>query len=142
MKKHILTALFILMAIQGCSPRIVEQLQIMHDTTYVNHFQVDSIFRKDSIFIKEKNDTIYQYIERIRDRYRFIHDTTYISRIDTLMVTQTNEVKVEKPLTRWQRFRIGFGTWSIVAVLCGLVYLAVKKQWWVPVLRFFRKTFL
>lgn len=115
----------------GCSPKIIEHIQYQHDTTYVSQLQVDSVFRRDSIFIREKNDTVYQYVEHIRDRYRFVHDTTYVHRVDTVKCEQIVEVKVEKALSPWQNFRMVLGTIVIFAIFALAAFVAAKK-WLIP----------
>ena len=108
----------------ACSPKIIERIVVQHDTTAVHHR--DSIFMKDSIYIKEwmKGDTIY--IDRYRDRYiykdrwrdsisiREVHDTTMV------------EKKVEKELTKWQKARINSFWWLIVALGAALIWIFRK----------------
>lgn len=120
-------AIALLLLLNSCSPRIIENIRVQHDTTYVEHFRVDSVFRKDSVFIKEKNDTVYQYVERIRERYRMIHDTTYVHQVDTVLCEHIVEKKVEKPLTSWQNFRMTLGTIAIFATLLALAIWAIRK---------------
>ena len=86
MRKAVLIAAALLVA--SCSPRIVERLVYQHDTTQV--VRIDSVryWQKDSVFIREKGDTVFQYVERIRysDRFRIdtlrevreLHDTTVV----------------------------------------------------------------
>lgn len=120
-------AIVLMFILNACSPRIVEHVRYQHDTTYVQHFQVDSVFKRDSIYIREKNDTVYQYVERIRDRYRLIHDTTYMHKVDTVFRDRPVVKEVEKPLTPWQNFRMVLGTMAIFAMLLVLAAWALKK---------------
>ena len=120
-------AIALMFILNSCSPRIVEHLQLQHDTTYVNHIRVDSVFRRDSIYIREKNDTVFQYVERIRERYKFIHDTTYVHQVDTVMCEHIVEKKIEKPLTPWQKFRMTLGNIFIFATLLSLAIWAIRK---------------
>lgn len=113
-------AVFVALAalLPGCSPKIVERVSYVHDTT--NVVRIDSVryYQRDSIFIREKGDTIFQYVERIRYRDRFRIDTLVQMREvrDTAFV----ERKVEKPLSWWQKARIGAFWW-----LCGALALAL-----------------
>lgn len=120
-------AALMLPMIFGCSPRIVEHIRYQHDTTYVAKIQVDSVFHRDSIFVKEKNDTVFQYVERIRNHYKFVHDTTYIHQVDTVMCEHIIEKKVEKPLSAWQNFRMVLGTLAMIAIFVLAAFFAVKK---------------
>ena len=87
----ILTILGLNLAV-SCSPKIYERVVYQHDTTYVQQVKVDSVYRKDSVFVKEKNDTVYIYKERIRDRYVFRHDTLRLVKVDSVAVERVKEV--------------------------------------------------
>lgn len=123
MRTRLAIALAILL-VTACSPRIVEHVRVQRDTTYIERLQVDSLYIRDSVFIREKGDTVYQYRERIRDRYRFIHDTTFIHRTDTLKVEK--ERLVEKQLSRWQSFSIQFGRIAMIIFALALAAAGVK----------------
>lgn len=122
------------LSLSSCSPRIVEHLVYQHDTTYVAQLQVDSIFRRDSIYIREKADTVYQYIERIREHYKFIHDTTFVTRVDSVAVETVKEVKVEKSLSWWQKARMRAFWPLLLGLLAAAVYVFRK-----PILALLRK---
>ena len=108
----------------GCSPKIVERIVVQRDTTVVHHR--DSIFTRDSIYIREwvKGDTVY--VDRFRDRYvykdrwrdsiqvREVHDTTAV------------EVKVEKPLSVGQRAKIGAFWWLLAGLVAALAWIFRK----------------
>ena len=106
-------------ALTSCSPRIVERIEVRekHDTLVVHQVQVDSVFRRDSVFIREKGDTVYVYREHVRDRYKFVHDTTRLVRVDSVAVERVKEVKVEKPLSVGQSLKIRAFWWLFVAAL-------------------------
>lgn len=122
--KHKLCLLLCMTVICSCSPRIVEHIRVQRDTTYIERVQVDSLYIRDSVFIREKGDTVFQYRERIRDRYRFIHDTTFIHRTDTLTVEK--ERLVEKQLSRWQSFSMTFGRFAMIVFALALAAAGVK----------------
>ena len=117
----ILTLLGLNLAV-SCSPKIYERVVYQHDTTYVQSVKVDSIFRKDSVFVKEKGDTVFIYKERIRDRYVFRHDTLRLVKVDSVAVERVKEVKVEKPLSAWKSAKIGAFWWLVAAVLLLLLW--------------------
>lgn len=108
----------------SCTPRIIEHWNTQHDTTYVEKERVDSIFQKDSIFIREKGDSTYIYKELIRYKYRYIHDTTYRVKTDTLTIETIKEV--EKPLTWAQQTKMG-AFWWLVAGLAGCLLWIFRK---------------
>lgn len=108
----------------GAARKQIETIYL-RDTTYISKVQVDSVFRRDSVFIKEKNDTIYIYKEKVRDRYRLLRDTVYRHKVDSVYIDKIREVKVEKQLTAWQKFKMN-GFWILVAVIGG--YLVWKNR--------------
>ena len=103
------------LASPGCSPRIVEKVVVQRDTTEIHHR--DSIYRRDSVWVREyvKGDTIY--LEKYRDRilYRDRWRDSIVVRVDSVAVERVKEVKVEKPLNAWKRFKIG-GFWWLLAL--------------------------
>lgn len=105
----------------GAARKQIETIYL-RDTTYISKVQVDSVFRRDSVFIKEKNDTIYIYKEKVRDRYRLLRDTVYRHKVDSVYIDRVREVKVEKELTAWQKFRLR-GFWTLLAAIaCWIVW--------------------
>lgn len=123
-------------ALTSCSPRIVERIKVRekHDTLVVHQVQVDSVFRRDSVFVREKGDTVYVYREHVRDRYKFVHDTTRLVRVDSVAVERVKEVKVEKTLSVGQSLKIRAFWWLLAAAL--LLGLWTFRK---PILKIFTK---
>ena len=96
------------------------------DSLYLTIHERDSIHIKDSIYIREKGDTVF--VERWRTQYR---DR---GRTDTLYVDRVREVQVpypvEKELTWWQEVKINFGDFSLVIifVLLFIIIWMIKKK--------------
>ena len=116
----------VLYSVASCSPKIIEHVVYQKDTTYVN--KIDSVYKyeRDSVFIKEKGDTVYKYVERIRYRDRYKVDTLVKVKVDSVTVERTKEVKVEKPLSWWQKAKIGAFWWLLAALAVALVYIFRK----------------
>lgn len=112
----------LLVMVTSCSPRIIETIRYQRDTTYVQQVKVDSVYRRDSVFVREKGDTVFIYKERIRDRYVFRHDTLRLVKVDSVAVERVKEVKVEKPLSAWKSAKIGAFWWLFAAVLLLLLW--------------------
>lgn len=112
----------LLVMVTSCSPRIIETIRYQRDTTYVQQVKVDSVYRRDSVFVREKGDTVFIYQERIRDRYVFRHDTLRLVKVDSVAVERVKEVKVEKPLSAWKSAKIGAFWWLVAAVLLLLLW--------------------
>ena len=118
----IVSVLLGLALFSSCSPRIIETIRYQRDTTYVQQVKVDSVYRRDSVFVREKGDTVFIYKERIRDRYVFRHDTLRLVKVDSVAVERVKEVKVEKPLSAWKTAKIGAFWWLVAAVLLLLLW--------------------
>lgn len=110
----------------GAARKQIETIYL-RDTTYISKVQVDSVFRRDSVFVKEKNDTIYIYKEKVRDRYRLLRDTVYRHKVDSVYIDRVREVKVEKELTAWQKFRLR-GFWALFAAIAAIACWIVWKN--------------
>ena len=117
----ILTILGLNLAV-SCSPKIYERVVYQHDTTYVQQVKVDSVYRRDSVFVREKGDTVFIYKERIRDRYVFRHDTLRLVKVDSVAVERVKEVEVEKPLSAWKTAKIEAFWWLIASVFLLLLW--------------------
>lgn len=126
--RRLLTIACAIMMLSSCGA-LRKQIETVYarDTTYISKVQVDSVFKRDSIFVKEKNDTIYVYKEKVRDRYRLLRDTVYQHSVDSVYVDKVREVKVEKQLNAWQKFRL-HGFWVLAAMVGGYVVWKNRKN--------------
>ncbi len=92
------------------------------DTTYINKLQRDSIYMLDSVYVKEKGDTVL--IEKYKYLYRdkLVRDTLYMAKTDSIQVPYP----VEKELTKWQQFRMNFGGWIIMIMVIIILIVAIQ----------------
>lgn len=109
-----------------CSCRTVKYVPVETvkvDTTYINKLQRDSIYILDSVYVKEKGDTVL--IEKYKYLYRdkLVRDTLYMAKTDSIQVPYP----VEKELTRWQQFRMDFGGWAMCIIVISILILIVYK---------------
>lgn len=90
--------------------------------------QLDSVYVKDSILIRQKSDTVFL------DKYRYVYKYKYIDKVDTVLRVDSVAVPypVEKKLTRWQQMKMDFGATAtgILALLLGITvfYIFVKSK--------------
>lgn len=120
MRDLIFTIIIILLTSAICSCRSVKYVPvevIKTDTTYINKVQRDSIYQLDSVYIKDKGDTVLITKTRYLYRDKLIRDTVYMSRIDSVQVPYP----IEKELTRWQQFRLDVGGWAIIVVMITIL---------------------
>jgi len=109
---------YLLIFASGCSPRIYERVVTRRDTTYIVKHDSVTFYDRDSIYIREKGDTVYKYVEKWRWRDRVRVDTFYRTRVDSVAVEHTKIVEVEKPLSGWRKWQICAFWW-----ICGAVVL-------------------
>jgi hypothetical protein len=93
---------------------------------YRDNFIRDSIFRYDSVFVKQTADTVF--FERYKYLYRdkIVKDSVFIN--DTIRVPYPVEVvkQVKAPLTSWQNFQIWCGRIAIAFLLLVGIYFVSK----------------
>lgn len=112
----------LLLVIYSCrTVKYVPVETVKVDTTYINKLQRDSIYMLDSVYVKEKGDTVL--IEKYKYLYRdkLVRDTMYISKADSIQVPYP----VEKEMTRWQKFCVNVGGWAIGIVIITMLIMAV-----------------
>ena len=133
MRLRHLFSIIILLASAICSCRSVKYVpveSVRQDTVYVNRLQRDSVYVADSVFVREKGDTVQIVRTRYIDRSR--------NRTDTLRMISTDTIRVpypvEKELTRWQRVKLDAGGIAIGVATAALLAIVV----WL-VLRFRRR---
>ena len=123
---YLVVALCILLALSSCSPRVVEHIRYQRDTTYIVKRDSVRFYDRDSIFICEKGDTIYQYVEKWRWRDRVRVDTILRARVDSVFIDRIKEVQIPQPLSWWETARIRAFWWLFGAVLLLSLYVFRK----------------
>lgn len=115
------------------STRIISQ-QV--DSIYRQLMQRDSIYYRDSIYIKEKGDTVTYYVERLRYAYKIKTDTIYTYKLkrDTVYAVRTDSIRVtvptyiEKPRKWYDTGAIWLGRMCCLAFLLWVLFLHLKRK--------------
>ena len=126
----LLVAGFVLIAMGSCrSVRYVPVETIKHDSLYITQHQKDSIYIHDSIYQKEKGDTVL--IEKWHTRYieKQVRDTLIQIQRDTIPQPYPMEVEVPAQLSWWQKTRMHIGEITIIALLVLLGSWIVRIKW-------------
>ena len=108
----------------GCgTTKYVPVIEHKTDTVLVNRTAHDSIYRRDSIHVWERGDTVL--IERWHTQLvkKEVRDTTYISKTDSVPVPYPVTEYVEKPLTKAQTGLMWVGGLAIL----WMILFAVNK---------------
>ena len=114
----------LLLLMYGCSSvRFIpiETVKVEYRTR--DSIRYDSIYKHDSIYIKEKGDTVYKYIKQVANRYIFVNKTDTIIKTDSVQVP----CPVEKKLTKWESIKLDMGGWMFGALLIILLYIMYKR---------------
>lgn len=126
----ILLALLWLLCLTGCKTVRyvpVPEYHTLYKTMVDTVQRWDSVYFRDSVFMAANGDTVYLTKTHWRERFRNI----YHVKSDTVMQRDSVRVPypVEKPLTKWQRWKMDFGGWAmgVAALLVILVILKVIK---------------
>lgn len=122
----------ILICLGSCrSVKYVPYETIKHDSIYITNHQKDSVYIHDSIFQKEKGDTLI--LEKWHTKYveKQVHDTSFVERWDSIYVPYP----VERELSTWEKRYISLGKVSlglyiglVVAFAAWLVYYIKRKK--------------
>lgn len=117
--RNIILALISCICLIGCkSIQYVPVENTVVKTEYKNSVSYDSIYFTDSIYIREKNDTVY--IENIKYRYKYVSNVDTIVKNDTITNTIIQEVEVIKEVNKlkwWQTALIALGALSLVYII-------------------------
>ena len=117
--RNIILALISCICLIGCkSIRYVPVENTIVKTEYKNSVSYDSIYFTDSVYIREKNDTVY--IENIKYRYKYVSNIDTIVKNDTITNTTIQEVEVIKEVNKlkwWQTALMALGILSLVYII-------------------------
>ena len=111
-KRLILKTLFLLLfltTIISCTTtKIVEVPVETIKTEYIEQVKYDSIYSKDSIYIIQKGDTIYNNKAQYLYKYKYLRDTVNVT--DTIpKIVTIKDVQYINQLYTWQKILIVIG---------------------------------
>ena len=129
--RKILFLLFMILLLGSCKvkEKIVEVPipQIKTEIKYIYKVKYDSIYLKDSIYIVQKGDTIYNNKVAYRYKYKYLKDTIIVNKTDTITKLQkVTEIKVQNQLNIVQKVLMYIGLFSILLFLI-IIYKYFKK---------------
>lgn len=128
MKKKSLYAATVVLCL-CCSCKTVQYIPVETvKTEYRDKIVRDSVFRYDSVFVKQTADTVFFEQYRYLYKDKIIRDS--ICKTDTIRVPYPVEVvnQLKAPLTGWQNFQVWCGRIALVGVLFLLIFFAFKLK--------------
>lgn len=130
-KRKILKTLFLLLfltTIISCktTTKIVEVPVETIKTEYIEQIKYDSIYSKDSIYIMQKGDTIYNNKVQYLYKYKYLRDTINIT--DTIpKIVTIKDTQYINQLYTWQKLLIFIGIGFILYWIIKLgIYIKNK----------------
>ena len=129
-KKLILKTLFLLLfltTIISCtSTKTIEVPIETIKTEYIEQVKYDSIYSKDSIYIMQKGDTIYNNKVQYLYKYKYLRDTINIT--DTIpKIVTVKDTQYINQLYTWQKILIVIGIGFIIYWIIKLVIYIKSK---------------
>ena len=108
----------------GCITEYVPVELVRYDSVMIEKLMRDSVFVRDSVYLKEKGDTIYKY----KDRFVYV----YKNRVDTFFAEKIREIEVPVPVERnlswWERVKIEY-TEMVISVLIAIALIYALSNW-------------
>ena len=129
--RKILFLLFMTLLLGSCKvkEKIVEVPipQIKTEIKYIDKVKYDSIYLKDSVYIIQKGDTVYNNKVAYRYKYKYLKDTITINKADTITRLQKiTEIKVKNQLNVVQKILMYIGLFSLLMFII-IIYNHFKK---------------
>lgn len=129
--KKILFLLFMTLLLGSCKvkEKIVEVPipQIKTEIKYIDKVKYDSIYLKDSVYIIQKGDTVYNTKVAYRYKYKYLKDTITINKADTITRLQkVTEIKVKNQLNVVQKVLMYIGLFFLLMFII-IIYKHFKK---------------
>ena len=130
-KRLILKTLFLLLFLTtmiSCktTTKIVEVPIETIKTEYIEQVKYDSIYSKDSIYIMQKGDTIYNNKVQYLYKYKYLRDTINIT--DTIpKIVTVKDTQYVNQLYTWQKLLIVIGIGFVLYWIIKLVIYIKSK---------------
>lgn len=113
-------------SLSGCRTKYVPVKTVRTDSVFLEKIRKDSIFVRDSVYVREKGDTVYLYKYKYVYKDKLTTDTVYVERTDSVEVP----VPVERKLSRWERWKMEFGgmSFGVCIGLSAVIVWLIKKR--------------
>ena len=134
MKKHFMdvhrsfallrmTILFAVLFMCGCRTEYVPVESVRYDSLMIEKLMRDSVFVRDSVYLREKGDTVYVEKDRYVYMYRSVVDTFFAEKIREKEVP----VPVERKLSWWEVVKMEWLDRIFAALVIVALYWKIKE---------------
>lgn len=121
--KRLLMLACLVMGMSACTTiREIPVERIRTEYVSKNILKVDTFLEKDSVFVKEKGDTVW--LERWKTR----REISFRNRTDTILLTDTITITVKVPAELSWKQKAKQDTWWILLVIAGIGLLLLGKK--------------
>ena len=114
----------------GCRTEYVPIEVVRTDSLMIEKLMKDSVFVRDSVYLKEKGDTIYLYKDKYVYVLKEVADTVYMEQVREVEVP----VPVERKLSWWERMKLKYAEWAL-GVLVAIALIYALRKWMARKLR-------
>ena len=115
-------AMLLIWSMCSCSTQYVPVESVRYDSVFFEKIRKDSIFVQDSVFIRQKGDTVFKDKFHVVYKYVLLRDTMLTVRRDSIPIP----VPVEKKRTWWEQTKIDIATTTIQLVALAIFYLLIR----------------
>ena len=115
--------LLFLMFLCGCRTEYVPIESVRYDSIMIEKLMRDSVYVRDSVYLKVKGDTIFKNKDRYVYVYKNLVDTFYMEKIREKEVP----VPVERKLTWWERVKLDYAEWVFGMIVAVALVYALRK---------------
>ena len=115
---YISMLMFIIFMMASCRTEYIPIESVRYDSIYFAKMQKDSIYIQDSIYIKEKGDTVF--VDKFKYIYKYVNiqDTCFIEKTDSVLIPYP----IERKLTWWERKTKNLGDWIVELIIIFILY--------------------
>ena len=115
--------LLLFLCLCGCRTEYVPIESVRYDSVMIEKLMRDSVFVRDSVYLKEKGDTVFKY----KDRFVYV----YKNRVDTFFAEKIREkevpVPVERKLSWWEVVKMEWLDRIFAALVIVALYWKIKE---------------
>ena len=108
----------------SCSTQYVPVESVRYDSVFFEKIRKDSIFVQDSVFIRQKGDTVFKDKFHVVYKYVLQRDTMLTVRRDSIPIP----VPVEKKRTWWEQTKIDVGGYAVTIIV---IYVLCRLMRWI-----------
>ena len=117
-------AMLLIWSMCSCSTQYVPVESVRYDSVFFEKIRKDSIFVQDSVFIRQKGDTVFKDKFKVVYKYVLLRDTMLTVRRDSIPIP----VPVEKKRTWWEQTKIDVGGYAVTIIV---IYVLWRLMRWI-----------